>query len=186
MICWVVASVSEGVLPQRIGVTTAKAAWNKLVSTYAFGSKAQITDLRAQLYNLKRENSSIEIYAVCDKGIADWLAVLHHPVLDEELIEFVVAGLGPAFRLFGRMLECRTYDFSFDDLYGMLLTEERHLKHEEEATVISPLVQYSQFSSFSSSSSSHMRGRGRGNRGRGRSNYQSFASNQGHGSQSQS
>ncbi|XP_057986068.1 uncharacterized protein LOC131170614 [Hevea brasiliensis] len=150
--------ISEGVLPQLVGATTAKAAWNKLVSTYASGSKAQIRDL------------------MCAKGIADRLAALQHPVSDEELIKFVVAGLGPTYRLFGRMLECRTNDCSFDDLYGMLLTEERRLKREEEATVISPSVQYSKFSSFSLSSSSCGHGRGRDNRGRGQLSILCFKS----------
>ncbi|KAA8535609.1 hypothetical protein F0562_030612 [Nyssa sinensis] len=165
VLSWIVASVSEGVLPQLVGTPTASTAWNTLVSAYASGSKAHIRELRAQLHHLHRDTASIETYVVRAKGIANRLAALQHPVSDEELIEFVIAGLGPAYKLFTRMLECRTDDFDFDDLYGMLLTEERRLTREDAVAIIPPSAQFSQ---FSSPPFTRGRGRWRGGRGRGR------------------
>ncbi|KAA8537041.1 hypothetical protein F0562_029519 [Nyssa sinensis] len=143
---WIVASVSEGVLPQLVAAPMASAAWNTLVSAYASGSKAHIRELRAQVHHLHRDTASIETYVVRAKDIANRLAALQHPVSDEELIEFVVAGLGPAYKLFTRMLECRTDDFDFDDLYGMLLTEERRLTREDAVAIIPSSAQFTQFS----------------------------------------
>ncbi|KAA8539024.1 hypothetical protein F0562_025716 [Nyssa sinensis] len=116
------------------------AAWNTLVSAYASRSKACIRELHAQLHHLHCDTASIKTYVVRAKGIANKLVALQHPVSDEELIEFVVAGLGPAYKLFTRMLECRTNDFDFDDLYGMLLTEERRLTREDTVAIIPPCV----------------------------------------------
>ncbi|KAA8532434.1 hypothetical protein F0562_032467 [Nyssa sinensis] len=163
ILSWIVASVSEGVLPQLVGTPTTSAAWNTLVSAYASGLKAHIRELRAQLHHLHHDIASIETYVVRAKGIANKLATLQHLVSDEELIEFVVVGLGPAYKLFTRMLDCRTDDFDFDDLYGMLLTEECRLTREDAVAIIPPSVQFSQFSS-----PPFNRGRGRWRGGRGR------------------
>ncbi|KAG5591063.1 hypothetical protein H5410_041577 [Solanum commersonii] len=59
------------------------------------------------------------------KAIADKLAALQHLVAHDDLVEFFLAGLGPAYRPFTRSLESRHEDVSFDALYDMLLNEER-------------------------------------------------------------
>ncbi|PHT42430.1 hypothetical protein CQW23_16455 [Capsicum baccatum] len=82
----------------------------------------------ASLHTLSHDNASIETYVQKAKGIADRLADLQHPIDDDDLIEFVLAGLGPAYRPFTRALEARQEDVTFDALYGMLLSEERQLK----------------------------------------------------------
>ncbi|KAA8519426.1 hypothetical protein F0562_013699 [Nyssa sinensis] len=169
VLSWIVASVSEGVLPQLVGAPTTCAAWNTVVSAYTSGSKAHIRKLRAQLHHLYHDTASIETYVVRAKGIVNKLVALQHLVSDEELIKFVVAGLGPAYKLFTRMLECRTDDFDFDDLYGMLLTEERRLSREDAVAIILPSAQFSQ---FSSPQFNRGRGRWRGGCGRGRTSPQ--------------
>ncbi|KAH0676662.1 hypothetical protein KY285_024463 [Solanum tuberosum] len=41
VLSWIVASVSEGILPQLVGAETAQTAWNKLVAAYASASICQ-------------------------------------------------------------------------------------------------------------------------------------------------
>nr|XP_016502233.1 PREDICTED: uncharacterized protein LOC107820461 [Nicotiana tabacum] len=103
----IVASVSESILPQLVGATTARDAWNKLVAAYASGSKPQIRDLKTQLHTLRRDNASIESYVQKAKAIVDKLDALQHPVPNDDLVEFVLAGLGPVYRPFTRSLESR-------------------------------------------------------------------------------
>ncbi|KAH0637514.1 hypothetical protein KY289_037429 [Solanum tuberosum] len=107
VLSWIVASVSEGILPQLVGAETARKAWTKLVTAYASGSKPQIRELKSQLHNLQRENASIESYIIKAKGISDRLAALQHPISNDDLVEFVLAGLGPTYRPFTRSLESR-------------------------------------------------------------------------------
>ncbi|KAH0657630.1 hypothetical protein KY289_026378 [Solanum tuberosum] len=133
VLSWIVAFVSDEILPQLVGVETAQTTWNKLVVAYASGSKPQIHKL----------------------------AVLQHPITNDDLVEFVLAELGPAYRPSTRSLESRQEDISFDALYGLLLNEEGQLKRNETLNVIAPTTLYTQ-SSFPPS-----RGRGRGNRGHG-------------------
>lgn len=179
VLSWIVASVSEGILPQLVGAETAHKAWSKLVAAYASGSKPQIRELKIQLHTLRRDNASIETYVQHAKGIADKLAALQHPVTDDDLVEFIVAGLGPTYRPFTRSLESRQEDISFDALYGLLLNEERQLKRDEALNVIAPTTQFT----HTSVATNRGRGRGRGNRGRGRSSnhgYSQMAQNNGY------
>ncbi|KAH0650606.1 hypothetical protein KY285_030696 [Solanum tuberosum] len=171
VLSWIVASVSEGILPQLVGTETAQTAWNKLVAAYASGSRPQIRELKTQLHTLQRDNTSIESYVQRAKGIADKLAALQHPVTNDDLVKFVLTGLGPAYRPFTRSLESRQEDISFDALYGLLLNEERQLKRDETLNVIAPTALYTQ----SSYPPGHGRGRGRGNRGRGRFQNHGFS-----------
>ncbi|KAH0776743.1 hypothetical protein KY290_008154 [Solanum tuberosum] len=147
VLSWIVASVSESILPQLVGAATARVAWDKLVASYASGSRPYIHKL----------------------------AALQHLVSNDDLVEFVLAGLGPSYRPFTRSLESRQEEINFDALYGLLLNEERQLKRDEALTVIVPTTQYTQ-SSFSTT-----RGRGRG-QGRGRFSNQDFQSSQNRGS----
>lgn len=45
VLSWIVASVSESVLPQIVGAERAREAWTKLVTAYASGSRPQIREL---------------------------------------------------------------------------------------------------------------------------------------------
>ncbi|KAH0773427.1 hypothetical protein KY290_010564 [Solanum tuberosum] len=155
---------------QLVGAETTRVAWEKLVAAYATGSKPLIRELKAQLHNLRRDNATIECYVQGVKAIADKLAALQHPVTNDNLVEFVLAGLGPAYRPFTRSFESHHEDVTFDVLYGMLLNEERQLKREDASNVISPIAQYTQ------SSISTQCGRGRGSTSRGRGRFSSHGS----------
>lgn len=110
VLSWIVASISEGILTQLIGAKTDHNAWSKLVAAYASGSKPQICELKTQLYTLRRYNEIIKTYAQKVKGISDKLVALQHPVNDDDLVEFIITGLGPTYRPFTRSLESRQED----------------------------------------------------------------------------
>lgn len=98
------------------------------------------------------------------KEISERLATLQHPVTNDDLVKFVLAGLGPTYHPFTRSLESHQEEISFDTLYGLFLNEERQLERDEALTIIASTTQ------FTHSLFTQTHGRGRGNRG-----------NQGHG-----
>ncbi|XP_070046946.1 uncharacterized protein [Nicotiana tomentosiformis] len=104
------------------------------------------------------------------KGIADKLVALQHPVTNDDLVEFVLAGLGLAYLPFTKSLESRQHDISFDALYRLLLNEERQLKRDESINVIAPIAQFTQ--SLIPTTRGHG---GHGGRGRGRFSNQGFS-----------
>ncbi|KAH0679368.1 hypothetical protein KY284_020453 [Solanum tuberosum] len=114
------------ILPQLVGVATTRVAWDKLVVAYALGSRPYIHELKSQLHTLRCDNANIESHVQKAKGIADKLAALQHPIPNDDLVEFVLAGLGPSFSPFTRSLESRQEDITFDALYELLLDGSRH------------------------------------------------------------
>lgn len=61
--------------------------------------------------------------------------LLHWAILfTDDLTHAITKGLGPDYLPFVRALEARRDDFSFDDLYGMLLSEELRLKKTEKGS----------------------------------------------------
>lgn len=124
VLSWIICSVTEGLLPQIVGADSALTAWQRLAAAYTSGSKAQILNLKSQLSSLCRGNDSIPVYLQRSKTLADHLAALGSPVTIDDLIHSITEGLGADYLSFVRALEARGDDFSFDDIYGMLLSEE--------------------------------------------------------------
>ena len=107
VLSWIVSSVLESILPQLVGSTTACVAWDKLVAAYASRSRPYIRELKSQLHTLRCDNASIESYVQKAKGITHKLAALQHPIPNDDLVEFVLAGVGPSYRPFTRSLKSR-------------------------------------------------------------------------------
>ena len=68
-------------MPQVVGVSCVKEAWEKLANSYATGSKSQVRNIKANFYCLKKEkNESIAQYTQRAKGMFDQLAAINSPV----------------------------------------------------------------------------------------------------------
>ena len=71
----------EVFVPQVVGAKTAQAAWDKLASTYASGSKAHICTIKSKLYHLTKESAeSIGQYTQCAKSMFDQLIAFNSAV----------------------------------------------------------------------------------------------------------
>ncbi|KAG5594451.1 hypothetical protein H5410_035683 [Solanum commersonii] len=58
-------------------------------------SRPYIRELKSQLHTLRCDNANIESYVQKAKGTADKLAILQHLIPNDDLVEFVLARLGP-------------------------------------------------------------------------------------------
>ncbi|MFQ6654423.1 hypothetical protein Gotur_025415, partial [Gossypium turneri] len=124
VLSWILGSLFESVLSQAVGVTTAFAAWTKLHQTFAFGSRAQIQTLKGSLHTLSHGDDSIVIYLDRAKRIFDQLGALNAAISKDDLVDHILRGLGADYRPFVRNLEAKLQSTSFDDLFGLLLSEE--------------------------------------------------------------
>ncbi|XP_052489427.1 uncharacterized protein LOC128042429 [Gossypium raimondii] len=132
VLSWILGSLSESVLSQAVGTTTAFAAWTKLHQTFASGSRAQIRTLKGSLHSLSRGDDSIVIYMDRAKQIFDQLGALNAAISEDDLVDHILRGLGADYRPFVRNLEAKLQSTSFDDLFGLLLSEELQLKAIQE------------------------------------------------------
>eukprot|EP00257_Ricinus_communis_P021770 XP_015581325.1 uncharacterized protein LOC107262106 [Ricinus communis] len=127
VLSWIIGSISENFVPQIVGVSNTKMAWQKLVSTYASGSKAHIWTIILKFYQLiKESNKSVAQYTQCAKSMFDQLAKLDSPVNKDDLLQVVVNGLVSTYHAFVRSLTKKLVVVCFDDLYDLLLSEEEN------------------------------------------------------------
>ena len=54
--------------------------------------------LKEELTLIQRRNQSITKYLHAVKALADEIAIIYHPILDDDLTLYVLNGLGPDFR----------------------------------------------------------------------------------------
>ncbi|KAJ8769528.1 hypothetical protein K2173_005131 [Erythroxylum novogranatense] len=164
---WIFGSLSESVLSQVVGTTTAHGAWSRLQTTFASGSRAQVRTLKNPLYALSRENDSIAVYMDRDKRLFDQLVALDVAISEDDLIDHILRGLGPDYRPFTRNIEAKLVSIKFDDLFGLLLSEELQLNNDR-VSITPPAVAH--FEGRQNNTVGH-RGQGHGNRRAGSSSY---------------
>ncbi|KAK1618045.1 hypothetical protein QYE76_023562 [Lolium multiflorum] len=87
-------SMTEEVLGQMVGRTTSAAVWSTVVSMFAAQNRAGVRQLRRQLTTLRKNDMSAHDYFHKMKGFADALAMVGNPISDDELIDYIVVGLG--------------------------------------------------------------------------------------------
>ncbi|XP_047340060.1 uncharacterized protein LOC124943622 [Impatiens glandulifera] len=84
--------------------------------------------LRLQLQTIKKGESSMESYLQAIKVITDNLAAAGQKVVDEDLILYVLSGLGPEYESLLVAVTTRPDSINVDDLSGLLLTYEIRLE----------------------------------------------------------
>ena len=109
-------SLHKDVLAQVVEVTTSAELWSALQRMFSARSLAQVTNLRVQLANLKKGNMSTPDYFAKMKAIKDELAVAGKGVSDEELVSYIVNGLGYDYNPFVSSVLGRSEPTSLSDL----------------------------------------------------------------------
>ncbi|GAV75006.1 UBN2 domain-containing protein [Cephalotus follicularis] len=95
-------------------------------STTAFASpsQARVLQLHLDLHNVSKGADSMANYLQKVKSISDALALASTPVSDEDLIIYILCGLGDEYRAFVTSISTRGTSITLADLHGLLLTEE--------------------------------------------------------------
>ncbi|KAA8525548.1 hypothetical protein F0562_007399 [Nyssa sinensis] len=171
------SSLSESILAKVIGVTTSREVWCALEKMYSSHSRARLSTTRRQLSTVTKGGMSISDYFQTVKSLADILVAIGHPLLDTEIVSYLLGGLDSSYDPIVTSIQTREDPIELEDIFGHLLTFELRLQQHTqvlEATIGSANVanrtDYSrgphgktQYSNRASSySGSRGRGRGRG------------------------
>ncbi|XP_071683216.1 uncharacterized protein [Lolium perenne] len=147
-------SMSEEILGQMVGRHTASAVWACLTSMFSAQNRAGIRQIRRQLTTMKKKDLTAAEYFSKMKGFADAMAMVGSPISDDELIDYIVVGLGSQFESLQAsltVLNAAGNSLTVSEFYAMLLScEAMHVQNTET-------------SEFSSSANSAAR---RGDQGR--------------------
>jgi hypothetical protein len=91
------ATVTEEVLAHIMSARTAHEAWCTLEKMFSSRTRARAIQVRAQLTAAKKKGTSAADYFRQMKTLADTLAAIGQPLRDDEIIAYILAGLGPDF-----------------------------------------------------------------------------------------
>jgi hypothetical protein len=86
-------SMTEEILGQMVGRSTSAAVWSTVTAMFSAQNRAGVRQIRRQLTTMKKNDLPAEEYFNKMKGYADALAMVGHPLSDDELIDYMVVGL---------------------------------------------------------------------------------------------
>lgn len=129
ILAWLRSSLSETLLGQVVSCTTSSALWTNLQQSFSATSRARLTELWRALQTTVKGRSTCTEYLNKMRAIADELSFIGSPVSDEDLVIYVLTGLGSEFNaVVAAATSSRHETLSFSELQGMLFNFESLLQ----------------------------------------------------------
>lgn len=127
----ILASTSPSITPLIATAKTSHDAWNKLKNLYASRSRTRAMQLKEELTLIQRGARSMTEYLHTVKALADEIAIIDHPISDDDLTLYVLNGLGPDFREIAAPIRAREKSLVFEELHDLLVGHEAYLRRLE-------------------------------------------------------
>ena len=115
---FLLTSLSKEVMIQVSSYETAAAAWKIIKEAFASQTRARIVNVRIALATTKKGNSSAAEYFAKMKSLGDEMAAAGRRLDDEELVEYIITGLGEDFTSLVTALTARVEPISIGELYS--------------------------------------------------------------------
>jgi len=125
VLSYLFSSLSRDVFGQVATATTAAELWAAIQALHASQSWACIMSTRMALTTASKGTSSIAEYFVKMKGLADDMASAGRKLEDEELVTFILSGLGEEFESIVTAMASRVELVSINELYAQLIAFEQ-------------------------------------------------------------
>jgi hypothetical protein len=120
------STVREEVLAHIMNAPTSRAAWVILERMFSSRSRARVIQIRSQTTAAKKKGVVAADYFRNMKTLADTLYAIGQPLHEEEIISYILAGLGPNYDPLVTSLSVKD-DITLDKVYSHLLAyEHRH------------------------------------------------------------
>ncbi|XBH89844.1 hypothetical protein VPH35_081660 [Triticum aestivum] len=139
---FLLGSLSREVLLQVMEHTTASSLWAALLAMFASQSRAKVMQLRTQLTNTRKGDSSATAYFTKMKGLADELAAAGKKMDEDDLVSQILQGLDADYNPFVSAISAKTNEqvITLADLYSGLLVAETRLEaqnpvHQQQFSV---------------------------------------------------
>ncbi|KAL8127022.1 hypothetical protein AgCh_014083 [Apium graveolens] len=129
-------SCHENIQPLISTATTLKDMWTRLVTLYANRSCSRVMSLKSRLMNNPCNSRSMAKYLQDIRNIADDLAIVGHPVCEDDLILLTLTSLGDEFKDIRDAIKVRESPMTFDELHEQLIDHECALKSQTPEQVV--------------------------------------------------
>ncbi|KAJ0962959.1 hypothetical protein J5N97_028081 [Dioscorea zingiberensis] len=157
--------LSEEVLTHVLFLSTSFEVWSTLEHMFSSRSRARIMQIRLQLSTLQKKDLSVTDYFHRVKNLADTLSAIGQPLQEEEIISYMLAGLGSDYDPLVTSVTTRTDTISLNDVYAHLMSYELRMEHHNtsfQIPVTGSAANVATRNNNRGGSGSRSRGRGRG------------------------
>ncbi|KAL5732333.1 hypothetical protein ACOSQ2_032025 [Xanthoceras sorbifolium] len=172
LVSWLMSTLSSSILGRVTQCMTACEVWNTVTNMFSQQSMARIMHLRAQLQSLKKRAMKISDYIVKIKGITDSLMAAGQVLTEQDLVAYILGGLGLEFDPIVCNIASKKGDITLQDAQFLLMGYESRLEQYHSSTTIdvsqasvNTVSKSANFVRGSSYPNNNNRGRSRGRRG---------------------
>jgi hypothetical protein len=106
---------------QLIGCKTAAAACAAVHAMFGAHSRANFRHIRRQLHSLRKEEMTAAEYMHKMKSLADTMAAAGAPISNDELIDYIITGLGSTFNSIAVSLTVGNRSVPYTEFYAHIL-----------------------------------------------------------------
>jgi gag-polypeptide of LTR copia-type len=128
LLSWIRSSLTELVQAQVCSCVTTADLWSTLSNIFLSSSRARLIELRRKLHTSTKGSMSCSDFLQQIRKLTDELAFIGSPISDEDLVLFVLNGLGHEFNSFVVAViiaaTSRTDSLHFADIHRLLLSHE--------------------------------------------------------------
>ena len=125
---FILSSLSKEILPQVAAKATAAEAWREIENMFSSQTRARAVNTRMVLSTMKKHNMTIAEYFGKMRALGDEMAAAGRHLDEDELIEYILAGLDFDYNSIVSSVLSRPDPVSLGDLYSQLLTFETRLE----------------------------------------------------------
>jgi hypothetical protein len=116
--------MSEEIASQLLGCKTAAAVWSSIHAMFSAQSRAGVRHIRCQIQALKKGDMTASEYMHKVRALADSMASAGSPLHDDEIIDYMLTGLGSTFNPIAASLNMATRPVTAIEFYSMVLNYE--------------------------------------------------------------
>ena len=118
VLSFILSNLSPAILSQVNASETASEAWRIIEGIFASQSRARAVNVRMALSSTKKGSMTATEYFTKMKNLGDEMAAAGRPLKDDEIVEYILAGLDEDFTPFVSSLLTRVEPLSLDDLFS--------------------------------------------------------------------
>ncbi|KAL5739017.1 hypothetical protein ACOSQ2_028197 [Xanthoceras sorbifolium] len=136
LVGWLMSTLSESVLGRVTQCVTACEVWLTVTNMFSQSSMARIMHLRAQLQGMKKGSMKVSDYIVKIKGITDSLMAAGQVITEQDLVEYILGGLGLEFDPVVVNLTSKKEEINLQDAQFLIMNYESRLEQYHATATI--------------------------------------------------
>lgn len=127
----ILASTTSTITSFISSAKTSQEACQKLSTSK---SRTRAMQLKEDLTLIKKENRTVQEYLQIVKSLADEIALVDHPISDDDLTFYILNGLGPDYHEIATPIRALEKARMFEELHDLLVGHEAYLRRLEATT----------------------------------------------------